>query len=75
MEPEEKSNGTLIGAIVIIIILIIGGIYTWQSKAKVLLEEKQDQVNLETNLTDLDTLEQDLGEIDATIDLDLNTLQ
>jgi len=34
MEKEEKTNGALIGLIVIIIILIIGGIYIWQSKVK-----------------------------------------
>ena len=27
MEPEKKSNGALVGSIIIIIILIIGGIY------------------------------------------------
>ncbi|MBI2631308.1 hypothetical protein HYW73_03830 [Candidatus Nomurabacteria bacterium] len=34
MEPEQKSNGALIGSIIIIIILIAGGIYIWQSKVE-----------------------------------------
>jgi hypothetical protein len=31
---EQKSNGSLISAIIIIIILIIGGIYFWKSGVK-----------------------------------------
>lgn len=27
MEPENKTNGALIGAVVILVILIIGGVY------------------------------------------------
>lgn len=34
MEPEKKSNGALVGLVVIVIILIIGGIYMWQSSMK-----------------------------------------
>jgi predicted cupin superfamily sugar epimerase len=34
MDPEKKSNGALIGSIIIIIILIVGGIYVWQSKVE-----------------------------------------
>ncbi|MEO5635420.1 MAG: hypothetical protein ABIS26_02195 [Candidatus Paceibacterota bacterium] len=30
MPPEQKSNGALIGSIVVIVILIIGGIYFWK---------------------------------------------
>ena len=29
MEPEQKSNGALVGSIIIVIILVIGGIYLW----------------------------------------------
>ena len=43
MEPEKKSNGALVGSIVIIIIIVIGGIYIWQSKIKSALEEKKIQ--------------------------------
>lgn len=34
MPPEQKSNGALIGSIVIIVILIIGGIYFWRQSMK-----------------------------------------
>lgn len=34
MEPEKKSNGALVGSIIIIIILVIGGIYFWQTSLK-----------------------------------------
>lgn len=30
MEPENKTNGALIGSIVIVIILIIGGVYLFK---------------------------------------------
>ncbi len=42
--PEEKSNGALIGSIVIIIILIIGGIYLIQEKIKQTNEIKKLQI-------------------------------
>jgi hypothetical protein len=31
MEPEKKSNGALIGSIIILIILIVGGIYLFKN--------------------------------------------
>ena len=31
---EQKSNGALIGSIIIIVILIIGGIYFWKTSIK-----------------------------------------
>ncbi|MCE9548933.1 hypothetical protein K8Q98_00835 [Candidatus Nomurabacteria bacterium] len=34
MVPEQKSNGALIGSMIIIIILIIGGIYLWKTEFK-----------------------------------------
>ena len=34
MEPEQKSNGALIGSIIIIVILVLGGVYLWQNKMK-----------------------------------------
>ena len=38
MEPEKKSNGALIGLIIIIIILIVGGLYMWQKNKNVVNE-------------------------------------
>jgi len=39
MEPQQKSNGALIGAFIIIIILILGGIYFWNANIKNLKDE------------------------------------
>ena len=69
MEPEKKSNGALVGLVVIIIILVIGGIYLWQSNEKA--EEKKGEIQSE-NVTsedsiDLDTLEQDLKTTDIDV--------
>jgi ABC-type Na+ efflux pump permease subunit len=76
MEPEKKSNGALIGSIIIIIILIIGGIYIWQSKVQKALEEKklgeENVVPLDAN--ELNALEQDLNTTDTNIDVDANTI-
>ena len=52
MEPEEKSNGALIGSFVIIIILILGGLYIWNKslKTKPLPADSNLSVQDETNL-------------------------
>ncbi|OGI90794.1 hypothetical protein A2911_01850 [Candidatus Nomurabacteria bacterium RIFCSPLOWO2_01_FULL_40_15] len=34
MEPEKKSNGALMGSVIIVIILIIGGIYLWKNSTR-----------------------------------------
>jgi len=74
MEPEKKSHGALIGSIIIIIILIIGGLYIWQSKVKNAIEKKQvppaTPITIDPN--ELDNLEQDLGTVDTDIDADVN---
>ncbi len=77
MEPEKKSNGALIGSIVIIIILIIGGIYIWQSKVKNTLEQKKIQLQenvVPTDTTELNTLETDLNNLDTNIDVNIDSL-
>jgi len=79
MEPQEKkSNGALIGSIVIIIILIAGGIYIWQSKMKSALEEKnkfeaENVVPADNN--ELNALEEDLNTIDTNVDVDVNSIE
>jgi len=57
MDPEKKSNGALIGSIVVIIILIIGGIYLWKASLKeknATPETSNDTVNLEADLNSID---------------------
>lgn len=71
---EQKSNGALIGSIIIIVILIIGGVYLYKTSAKKGLENNNNPAltqpagttdefsNLETdvNSTNLDTIDQGL---------------
>ena len=76
MEPEKKSNGALLGSIIIIIILIIGGIYIWQFKVQKALEEKklQEENVVPADTNELNILEEDLNTLDTNIDIDLNTI-
>ncbi len=78
MEPEEKkSNGAFIGLVIIIIILIVGGIYIWQSKVKSALKENTQTESVKTTADsgELDTLEQDLETTDTNIDVDVNSIE
>ncbi len=61
MEPQ-KSNGPLIGAIIIVVILVIGGIYLWQRTAKEApLPPADDLAELEANLNEVDLESLDEG--------------
>ena len=84
MEPEKKSNGALIGLAIIVIILIIGGIYMWQTQGQ---GSKQD-LNQDTeqtqsgaavttqDSTDLNNLDKDLESVDTNIDASvINSVQ
>lgn len=77
MEPEKKSNGALVGSIIIILILVIGGIYIWQSKVKNVLEEKkfQEENVIPEDISELNTLEEEIGTTDVNLDVDINTLE
>jgi hypothetical protein len=61
---DQKSNGALIGTIVIIIILLVGGIYLWQKgmEQRRTVEENSNgntaQVEGELNNMNLDNLDQ-----------------
>ena len=71
MEPDKKSNGPLIGLIVIIIILVLGGVYMWQSNKDTL--QKGDAVG-SGDSTELNTLEADLNATDTSTGVDANTV-
>lgn len=83
MEPDKKSSGVSVGLIVIIIILVIGGIYVWQTNkvsneaAMQKLNEAQNQSDTVTtqDSTDLNSLEQDLNTADTDIGVDINTIE
>ena len=73
MEPEKKSHGAIIGSIIIIIILIIGGLYIWQSKVKTAIEEKQPPATPTTiDPNELNAIDQDLNTVDTDVDADVN---
>ncbi|MEK7128715.1 MAG: hypothetical protein AAB933_04155 [Patescibacteria group bacterium] len=77
MEPETKSNGALVGLIVIIIILVAGGIYMWQSN-KDALEKNQNpaesQAITDQDASALDALELDAESIDTATGVDANAV-
>ena len=78
MEPEKKINGALVGLIIIIIILIIGGIYMWQSNKKAVEKMKAAQAQSEALLSQdsatLDALDQDLKTTDINTGVDANSV-
>jgi hypothetical protein len=66
MEPnqtQQKSNGALIGSVIIIIILIIGGIYMWSKSIK------QEEVLPENNAL---SGEEQIDNSAAAIEAELN---
>jgi len=77
MEPEKKSHGALIGSIIIIVILVIGGIYVWQQKAK--NDEKikllQEEQNIQNSSDELDSLDQEINSTDTNIDVNVDAIQ
>lgn len=77
MEPEKKSNGALVGLIVIVIILIIGGIYMWQSKVKNTLEQNNTQAGTVTpaDTNELDALGQTINTTDTNVGVDITTVK
>jgi len=80
METEKKSHGALIGSIIIIVIILIGGIYIWQSKMKTALKEKNNQEEVLNSKTievseELDELEQEINEINTNVNVDLDTIE
>ena len=68
MEPEKKSNGALVGLVVIVIILVIGGIYLWQSNKDALNDKSPDTWSVTINdSTELDSLEQESASTDIDV--------
>lgn len=75
MEPEKKSNGALLGLIIIIIILIVGGIYLWQTNRSKVIENPQSLAVTPADSASLNTLEQDLNSTSTNIDVNVDTLK
>ena len=68
MEPEKKSNGAFVGLVVIIIILVVGGIYIWQSSQKEKTVTNQDAAVMDSLQLDAETTDTDTGVDVNTID-------
>ena len=79
MEPEKKSNGALVGLIIIIVILIIGGIYIWQSNKNSAVKMQTSSIQTETVTSQdsaaLDALEKDIQTTDTSTGVDVNTVK
>ena len=83
MEPEKKSHGALIGSIIIIVILLIGGIYIWQSKMKNVVKENATQTEEQATInsenaqtsTELNNLDQEINTTDTNTGVDVNKIQ
>ena len=78
MEPETKSNGSLVGLVVIIIILVVGGIYIWMSNKKTVEQPSTEPTNTDTVVNEdsaaLDALEQDSSTIDVNTGIDYDAI-
>ncbi|MCX6757435.1 MAG: hypothetical protein NTZ44_00930 [Candidatus Nomurabacteria bacterium] len=63
---EQKSNGALIGSIIIIVLLIIGGVYLYQTSVKQKLDQKNTPATVQTQSTtdEFSTLENETNNID-----------
>ncbi len=79
MEPEKKSNGALVGLIIIVIILVLGGAYLWFTKSKMTTNEEVNSRTTSPVTTQdssaLDALQNDLNISDTNIDVDVNAVK
>jgi ABC-type Na+ efflux pump permease subunit len=73
MEPEKKSShGALIGSIIIVLVLIVGGIYLWQQKAK---ETKIETTNSSITSDEVSSLEQEVNSVNTDVDVNLDSIE
>ena len=76
MEPQTKSNGAMLGLVIIIIILVAGGVYVWKSNQKAMDEQKQQTEGLSAkDSADLDSLQADAATTDANVGVDVSTVK
>ncbi len=68
METDQKSNGALVGLIIIIIILVLGGIYLWKvnlnkttPSENTAVETSEDTTSLEADVNSIDLESLDEG--------------
>lgn len=80
MEPEKKTNGALVGLVVIIIILIVGGVYIWFSNRESVSNNTGNTQTESTGLTDqdaaaLNSLELEAETTNTNTEVDVETLK
>jgi len=78
MEINTKSNGAIVGLVIIIIVLLIGGIYTWKSQLG--NNEGNQQIFAPITIEDeaeLDALLEDLGTTESApeAEIDIENLE
>lgn len=71
MENDKKSNGAFIGAVIVIILIVIGAIYMWnKQEEKVELPTEENQVSEDATVLnayeELNSLEGDVNTINET---------
>ena len=74
MEPEKKSNGALVGLIIIILLLVVGGVYVWQSN-KETSPAIEATVITDGDSTDLEMMEASLETTDTNIGIDVTEVE
>jgi len=70
---DQKSNGALLGSVIIIILIIIGGIYLIRTKVNNIQEENvaQEEINAEANmLSSSDEFEDIEADLEANGNID-----
>ncbi len=80
MEPEKKSNGAMVGLAIVVIILVIGGIYMWQTnKVEVeapvenLVEVSSEALNNQ-DAAAIDALDSEVESTDAEAGVDVEAV-
>ena len=72
MDNDKNSNGAIVGLIIILIVLIIGGVYIWQTHEKKVKEIEQQNAALSAaDAAALDSLGLDVGTVDSGVNLDV----
>jgi len=84
MTPDQETKGPLVGIVIIIILLIIGGVYLWQSRTtpeaipqtSTSTDQIVNQLGRQSTSTDLADIEADvnatnLDSLDAGLDSSL----
>jgi len=79
MEPEKKSNGALVGLIIIILILVIGGIYFWQKSKDTVgnstTPQSQTANVVNEDSAELNKLEAEINTTSTNTEVDATTIQ